>query len=240
MREKARELRAAGRTYPEIMAELDVAKGTLSGWCKGLELGVRATAIIKERRQSASRVTRAHAVVVAQTRYWNQRLSSYAWGRSLYEAKKNETLFVAGLMCYWAEGTKGKNLTLANSDERMQHLFLRWLETYFELDRERNIVLHLHIHSGQDELVMKRWWSKELGVPITAYYPSYTKPEGTGHRRKKLYRGTITVRVCNTSSVYLLYSIFGAIDAYLKSIGMPKRTIESWVGGLKYAVKNVQ
>ena len=103
LRETAVAMRAEGRSYREIRHVVGVSKSTLSLWLRDVPLteeqrqaltlrGPEATsARAMENRALAAR----RALVLAQAR------------RQIAELSQSE-LFVAGVVAYWAEGTKNK------------------------------------------------------------------------------------------------------------------------------------
>lgn len=75
----------------------------------------------------------------------------------------------------------------------------------------------LHLHSGQDEHERREYWSRATGIPVPRFRKTYIKPEGTGHRKNRLYNGTATIRVARSGD--MLYRIFGWIDALTEGFG---------------------
>jgi hypothetical protein len=106
--------------------------------------------------------------------------------------------FVAGVVLYWAEGSKTRNdLMVANTDPAALRLFIKWTRTY--LDRNAEFVLSLHLHEGNDEPAAKEYWRSATGLLSTRFTKSYLKPTGTGHRKNHLPHGVCRVRVCRAA-----------------------------------------
>jgi len=60
--------------------------------------------------------------------------------------------FVAGIMLYWAEGSKGgKDVRVSNSDQIFVQFMMRWFRECCHIP-EDHFRASLHYHEGQDEL----------------------------------------------------------------------------------------
>lgn len=102
--------------------------------------------------------------------------------------------WMAGVVGYWAEGCKGKELRFTNSDPAMIKLFVSWSFRYLELGAD-GFAVSLHLHSGQDETERLEFWSGLTGIPLRYFRKTFVKPEGTGHRKNVLYQGTASVTI---------------------------------------------
>ena len=120
-----------------------------------------------------------------------------------------ENLWLAGLMLYWAEGNKSGFVGITNSDPKLIKLMMVWFRKVCCIS-DSKFRTQLHLHSGQNENQIKKFWSKITGIPINQSHKSYIKKEGSGHRKNKLYNGTIRVSVSDSN---LLHRIQGWTDA---------------------------
>lgn len=120
----------------------------------------------------------------------------------------NEQFKLAGLMLYWAEGAKTCLVDFANSDPKVIHFMMKWFRIIC-LVPDSKFRFQLHLHSGQDEQEMKTYWSNLVNIPLGQFHKSFIKAKGTGHRKKRLYYGTIKIRICNKN---LLHKILGWIE----------------------------
>jgi hypothetical protein len=113
-----------------------------------------------------------------------------------------DPLWVAGVVAYWAEGAKTSNeLLFSNSDPAMINLFIRWAIRSLDLDADR-FTARLHLHSGQSEDERVRYWSDRTGISATRFGKTFIKSEGSGHRKNRLWAGTMTVRVTRSTALY--------------------------------------
>lgn len=224
---KAIELRKKGMSYGQIQKQIKVAKSTLSLWCKDVSLSKEQRVLLM------SRTGQVKGVLAIQKIYWTRRKEAFDRGVVLYRQNNKDTVFVAGIMLYWAEGKKKGSVTISNSDPSLIHFMVNWFVKYFKIARDE-LVVHLHIHAGQDEKKMKQYWSTLTKIPIENFQKSFTKPEGTGHRGKILYNGTANVRLKKIGSAYALYTIYGALAAFLEDVQGKKVNQMDWLSKNKY------
>ncbi|MGM0629304.1 MAG: hypothetical protein ACQESA_02665 [Patescibacteria group bacterium] len=119
-------------------------------------------------------------------------------------------IFIAGMFLYWGEGSKtAKTLvSVSNTDPAVLRFFIKWLEVLGVKKERLNVKLHLY--KDMDEDLEKRFWSKEIGVPLKHFSDSYIKDSkvsgityknGFGH-------GTCNVRVYNSDlERYIMMSL---------------------------------
>lgn len=102
---------------------------------------------------------------------------------------------------------------LCSSDYRIINFYIRWLEKFFDIKKERlavNIGIN-EIHRDRDGLV-KYYWSKKTGVGLDQFRKTSFKKS----RCKKIYTnhdehfGTFNVKVLRPGDFY--YKILGLIE----------------------------
>ena len=101
-------------------------------------------------------------------------------------------------MLYWAEGSKEEReiVDISNSDPRLIQLALRWLRVVCEVPDEK-IRIQMHIHTDLDLEECIQFWSRVTGLPRNQFQKTQIKLSSLGHRKKRLYFGTIKIRVCD-------------------------------------------
>lgn len=230
LKERAQKLRAKGMSYKEIARAVPVAKSTISLWCRAVPLTEA-----QQRRLWEKRDTQLRGIQAIQKMFWRRRCEAFARGVAQCPKLDRTARFIAGLMLYYGEGDKARgSAAIANSDPRIIRYTVSWLQEFFGV-RSTEISIHLHLHSGQDEEKMKRYWSRITGVPIKNFGKSFIKPEGSGYRKNVLHYGTIRLTVRRAGSAYLLFQILGSISQFLKqAIGDPIEPTE-WMQKLPYA-----
>lgn len=217
-RELARELRSQGLSYREIGLLIPAAKGSLSLWCRDVELSEATLASLQNLRSCGRQVAMAQ---VGQRRHHARQLEIQALraaARRDAGVRTNDPAWVAGMVAYWAEGAKTSNrLKFSNSDPSMIRLFIAWSRTYLDRGPEA-MTCHLHLHSGQTERDEISYWSRVTGIDERNFGRSFIKPTGTGHRKRILYHGVATV--APRRSTDLLHTVLGWIDGYVETIGL--------------------
>ncbi|MEU7107857.1 hypothetical protein ABZ951_22845 [Streptomyces sp. NPDC046215] len=217
MQARARELRLAGRTYDEIVAELGVSKSSVSLWVRDLP-------------RPARKITE-HSRAMAEARWEPLRRARDLQRQETKSAATQEIgrisdreLFIAGVALYWAEGTKSKPhrrselVTFVNSDPDMISLYLAWLRLLgVENSRLR---FHVLIHESADVAAAEHFWAEHVGIGIGSFGKTTLKRHNPKTVRKNVgenYRGCLTVRVLQGADLY--------------------RRIEGWWYGIVLGVK---
>jgi hypothetical protein len=108
--------------------------------------------------------------------------------------RKETELLIAGLMLYWAEGTKtaGVTVDLANSDPKMIVLFLTMLRHIYRVDESRLRVL-IYCYSDQNVEELSRYWQRLLKIPKKQFIKPYIKQVTRISKRTMTY-GLVHVR----------------------------------------------
>lgn len=208
LRQRARELRDQGKTYPEIAAELGVSKSSVSLWVRDLPSPTatpEGKARSQERRTSAVRAAwdRKHAEVEIERRQTRDLAR-----RQIGQLAERDVL-LAGALAYWCEGEKAKpwrkveRVQFINSDPGLILLFLRFLAVA-TVERER-VRLRVHIHERADVPAAEAYWSDLTGFPATSFYRSTLKKHNPKTVRKNVnddYNGCLVVTVLQSAELY--------------------------------------
>jgi len=195
-RELGREMRALGLSFREIAAVIPVSKGTLSAWCRGVELSAEMRARLTAKRPSALAMRENGQRKHQQAERRREAIREAA--RLEVDTLLNDPLWIAGVVAYWSEGAKTSNeLRFSNSDPDLVLLFIAWARRCHGIE---DFSAKLHLHSGQREDERVTYWSRVTGIDAARFGKTFFKPEGTGHRKRRLYNGTITVRASRSTS----------------------------------------
>ncbi len=217
LRSRARELRRAGRTYDEIVAELGVAKSSVSLWVR--DLPRPRTPPERLRRMSEARWA-PHRALRDRTRAETKQAAAEQIG-----ALSDRELFLVGVGLYWAEGTKSKPYRLSeevvfvNSDPGMIRVFLAWLTLLdVEPDRWR---FRLLIHESADVASAERHWADLVGQDVADFGRTTLKRHNPKTVRKNVgadYRGCLVVRVRQGADLYRRVEgwWYGIVEASIK------------------------
>ena len=91
-----------------------------------------------------------------------------------------------GFMLYWGEGDKTKKYFVAvtNTNAKILKYFVTWIRKYFEIEEHR-LKCRLYIWKFLDETKAKKFWSKELNIPISQFTKSYISKSKPKIRKKR-------------------------------------------------------
>jgi hypothetical protein len=205
-RELGQELRRLGLSYNEIARLIPVSKGTLSGWCRDLLLPAelrRRLALIRPKLDSQIALGRKRRDQALE----RKRLIRLSAQKEVFW-RRADPFWIAGVVAYWSEGSKtSSDLRFSNSDPGLVRLFIDWSQQFLE---GKGFSARLHLHTGQNEDERIEFWSAITGIPASQFGTTYFKKEGTGHRKNRLYNGTVTVRLLGEGSQ--IQRVLGWID----------------------------
>ncbi|KPC63278.1 hypothetical protein [Streptomyces chattanoogensis] len=201
LREKARELRRAGKTYDEIVAELGVAKSSVSLWVRDLPKPRKSPEAMHQMREARWAPYRE-----ARDR---QREKTKAEAADEISSMSDRELLAAGTALYWAEGAKSKphnpqeNVQFVNSDPGVIRVFLAWLNL-LGVEPQR-ISYRAMIHITADVEAAEGYWADFVGIGISRLQKTTLKKHNPKTNRKntgEAYRGCLVVRVRQGADLY--------------------------------------
>ena len=221
LRERAIEMRKEGISYSKIRETIQVSKSTLSNWLR--EYPLSRQRINELRGNSEQRIERCRETK-AENRNSKQ-LEIYKKVGSKIGSLSERELFLAGILLYWAEGTKASSgsVIMTNTDPQMLKFFISWILAQGIM--QTKIRIYLHLYSDMDISKEINFWSNTLGLPLT----SFRKPriKEVVEDKRKNYKGRFGHGTCNiiVHDVTLYDLIMNGI-AYIKDnygmVGFPK------------------
>lgn len=193
---KAIELRKLGRTYKEIISEIpNLSKGTLSGWFKNLKLTRKQRSLIIKRAtdaQVAGKLKGAWFNILKHKRRIHLISNEAA---IQFKKIKNDPFFVAGLVLYWAEGSKtNRRFEFINSDPDIIRLMMAWLRKIFKI-KEKEILIRIFIHRIYKKENCEKFWSKIVGVPASKFAKTIYKPTPHLIKKNPSYKGCCRIEL---------------------------------------------
>jgi len=106
---------------------------------------------------------------------------------------KEKKLMIAGLMLYYGEGAKtGVTVDLANSDELVIKLFLKFLRQIFQVE-EKKLRFYLYCFSNQNPNSLINYWSFVLQVNKKQFTKPYIRVASSRNNRV-MSKGLLHVR----------------------------------------------
>lgn len=206
LRETALAMRREGRSYREIREVVGVSKSTLSLWLRDVPLTEEQQRALTVRGPENTTARHAENRAVAARR----RADVRARARSQIMQLSESELFVAGVVAYWAEGSKnkpwrhGQSVQFMNSDPMMIRLFLCWLRL-LQVSPSR-LIFRLHIHESADAAEAIRYWSAVVDAPVNQFGRPTLKTHNPLTVRKNVgpeYHGCLLVYVRKSATLNL-------------------------------------
>jgi hypothetical protein len=207
LKAKAIELRRQGLTYREIMAQIPIAKSTLSDWLHSVGLSKHQKQRLTAKKLEA--IGKGGAAKRAQRIARTEKIITAAI-KDIGTITRRE-LWLMGVMLYWAEGSKEKEYrpgSLAqfnNTDPDMIRLFLLWLKEICEKTFE-DLTIDVYIHDLQRERTVEilGYWTNIINGPKNVIAHVYYKKGNPKTPRKNIgdsYHGTLRIGVKSSSSL---------------------------------------
>jgi len=200
LKPEAIRLRKKGNSLPYINTKLQIPKSTLSYWFKNIELTASQKAKLHQKWKDALVIARQGAV-----KWHNQQKAdrlAAAKVRAMGTLAKVDIADPAILelslaVLYLAEGYKKNPETgLGSSDPVTLRFFLKGIETVFDYDIS-SVRCELYLRADQDPLTLKKYWAKELGLPLTNFKQVNLDQRSAGKKTYDTYKGVCSLRCGN-------------------------------------------
>jgi len=217
-RERAIELRRQGLSYSQILAQVPVAKSTLSLWLRSVRLSIPEQYALTQKKLAAAK--RGGESKRRQRLLRTAELIEKARGEVGILSKREKWLIGAAL--YWAEGSKQRSasvsnaVTFNNSDPVMLRFFKEWLLQSLEIGLSR-LKFEIYIHETQKYRVKEaqKYWAQRLAIPLRLLQTVYFKKNIIKRTRKNPENG-----------------YYGLIRITVRSSSALNRTIAGWIEGI--------
>jgi hypothetical protein len=195
-KENAIQMRRMGKSYGEIREVLKIPKSTLSEWFKDEAWSGEIAKRLGEEvvRQSTARIVELDRIRGEHLHGLYEEARNEAAGE--LERLKYNPLFIAGVMLYWGEGSKGgSSVQFANSDPTMIRFYVSFLRYACGIPLER-IKARLILYPDHEEKGTRAYWERFSGIPWEQFTKS-TVIQGR-HKMRRLTWGVCTVSVSST------------------------------------------
>ncbi|PIP24397.1 MAG: hypothetical protein COS25_01780 [Candidatus Nealsonbacteria bacterium CG02_land_8_20_14_3_00_37_10] len=215
---KALKLRKIGKSINEIATELNIAKSTVSSWCRNIQLGSKQIERLVKRQESGS--YKGRMKFLERTR--KERIKEVALLRKqgIKEIGKlsKRDFFISGVAIYWSEGytySGGEQVGFTNSDPKMILLMLRWFKEICNIPDD-NISLQVKINEIHKDRIkeVENYWSNITKISIG----QFNKTVLIKSKAKKIYP--------NSGDYY------GTLRITVRKGTKLRRRINGWIEGL--------
>ena len=196
-------MRAEGKAYNEIVAELGVSKSSVSVWVRDMQ---------PIERREIQRRKAAGSYRYCEIERHRREICREAEVRSIgaeFGTVSNRSLFIAGAVAYWCEGSKNKSgqgagrVSFVNSDPGLIRLFLRFLQDA-GIGPER-LTFRVMIHDSADVAAAERFWRDVTGADHSRFHKPTIKAGNAATVRKNVgasYHGCLVIGVLGSADLY--------------------------------------
>lgn len=220
-REKSIELRKHGLSYREIREQVKVSKSSLSLWLRSVGLSQKQKQRLTEKKLAAARrgSAKLHQLKIQKIAKIKKEARSEIGLISRHER------WLAGVLLYWAEGSKERehgystDIKFSNSDPLMILLFRKWLHEFYSIPLKK-MRYELYIHEKADWEGAKKYWASRLNI-LPEQFHVYFKRHNPKPKRKNIgseYHGLIRLTVYSTK--HLVRKISGWVEGICEHCGV--------------------
>lgn len=202
LKENAFKLRSRGLSIREIEKRLNIARSTLSGWLRKVALTAAQRKKLRADWEHALVKARQKAViwhnVQKQKRLETAKMDALKTLRNINSTNKN-ILELALAVLYSGEGSK-KNIetALGSSDPLPLKFFLAILRNIYGINAAK-IRCELYLRADQNPEKIKRFWARELKLPLKNFKQVSIDKRTRGSRTYPSYKGVCNLRCGNVA-----------------------------------------
>lgn len=202
LKNKVIELRKRGFSMNMIENQYGIARSTISGWFKKVKLTPAQKKKLLQNSKGALIAARKKAVLWHNAQK-SKRLKD-AENQAIEAIKRidindKKILELALAILYMGKGTKRKVETaMGSSDPLILNFFLTTLKDLYDIDFKK-IRCQLSLRADQNPKKMKRFWSKELKLPLNSFGYVALDKRTVGSKTYPHYKGVCYVSCGNVA-----------------------------------------
>jgi len=202
LKDDAIKLRKKGFSIVKIESHLGITRSTLSGWFKNVKLTSKQKRKLLKNKYDALAKARKKAVIWQNTQKEKRLQEAKDLALKTLEninINNPNIIELALAFLYLGEGSKkSQDTALANSNPLILKFFLAVLKNVYNLDNNQ-IGCTLGLRADQDPEKMKRFWAKELGLPINRFKRVQVDKRTEGSKTYPHYKGVCDIRCGNVA-----------------------------------------
>jgi hypothetical protein len=216
----ARGMRREGMSIKEISKKLSVSVGSVSMWCKDIELTEEQILNLQKRRTDPY-YGKKREYLESKQKELKEKIQKIKLN-SIIEIGQlsHRELLIAGTALYWGEGfKKDHQVGLATTDVLAAKFYILWLKVCFGIKNEDLLIrLTINLTFKNEEKRIQEYWAEKLNLDLkkfskTFFQKSTWKKE---YENKDAYNGVIRIRV--RKSMDLLRRIQGYIEGVAQNV----------------------
>jgi hypothetical protein len=217
-RAEAVRLRKRGLSIVVIEKKLGINRSTLDGWFRHVQLTKKQRVTLLSQRARGLMKAQQKAVSWHNARKAERLILAEIQARDVMTQlplRNDAVVELALAMLYWGEGYKTVIETgLGNSDPVMVALFVKIMREKYHVP-VKQIRCELYLRADQNSGKMKKYWAKQLGLPLENFrYVSLDK-RTVGSKTYKRYHGVCSVRCANVAIQRKLLNISKYFAEYI-------------------------
>lgn len=214
-------LRREGNSIGGIEQMLGIPRSTLSGWFRSVLLTKRQQLNLKKRWEQGLAKARVEAVRWHNAQKKGRLEEAAKIGAKVLGSIPNNiaTLELALAFLYLGEGSKRNvGTSLGSSDPRIAKFFIQCLRRIHNVP-VANIKCYLHLRADQNPEIMKRYWSKELKLPLINFGKASLDKRTLGKPTYSHYKGVCLIE-CGRVDIQrrLMYIANGFCDTVVQNL----------------------
>ncbi len=202
LKDRVIKYRQAGNSLKDAVKKFGIPKATLSGWFKNVKLSKSKKKILNNKWRKGLVYARMKSLIWHNAEKKKRiELAEKEAEISLSKLKfDSNEIEIALAMLYLGEGFKTSVCTgIGNSDPLVLRFFIRALERNYSFDRLK-IKCELHLRADQNINSIRRYWSKELKIPICNFTSVSVDKRTIGRKTYPHYKGVCVLR-CGTVAI---------------------------------------
>ena len=209
----ARSLRKEGKSIKEIAYKLKVSPGSVSAWCKEIELTAEQIKTLQQRIRDPHYGKKNGYLKRVKTE--TKKRIKYYFNQGKKEVGKltYRDIFLIGIALYWGEGfKKDHQVGFATSDPRMAKFFIYWLGYCWKIPKESLIIRVTANISYKEKITeLEQFWSIFLKIHLSQFSKPFFQQVKwkKQYENEREYHGVVRIKV--RRSVNLLRRMYGYI-----------------------------
>ncbi len=216
-------LRKKGLAIGAIEHQLQIPRSTLSGWFKDIKLSAKQKEKIIQNWKKKLVKSRESAILWHNQQKENRLLLAKEQALDILESINTSDKVILELalaLLYLGEGTKKKvETSMGNTNPVILKFFITLMNHLYDIDIKK-IKCQLTLRADQDPQKMKKFWSKELGLPISNFGYINIDKRTIGSKTYPYYKGVCYI-ICGNVAIQrkLLYLSEIFCSQVIKNLG---------------------
>lgn len=191
------QLRKRGISIRKIEKRLIIPRSTLSNWFRDIKLSPKQRRKLLRDWRNALLKARKQAVLWHNQQKEKRLEEAKLQARNILSTINTEdaiTIEIALSLLYLGEGFKsGAGLAMGNSDPLILKFFIAALRKIYSFNTDK-IKCELHLRADQNPIRIRKYWSKELGLPISNFTTISVDKRTAGSITYASYKGVCVLR----------------------------------------------